>query len=477
MPNLIPQPTQYIPLPGVFNLSPETAVTVAVADLQSLGELLAASLRTATGFPLPVRVGESGALHLALISDPDLGPEGYRLEVYPEGISLQAPHPTGLFYAIQTLRQLLPPESSPTIIQACQIRDQPTFRWRGVMLDVARHFFGMADLKRLIDLAAGYKCNVLHLHLSDDQGWRLAINAWPRLAEYGGSSASNGAPGGFYTQPEYQELVAYAQSRQMLLVPEIDMPGHTHAAIISYPELKGTTKSDELYTGAEVGFSSLAIHEKITYKFLAEVLGELATLTPGPYLHIGGDEAHSTPEPEYKTFIERLQPIVRSLGKTPIGWEEVGKADLDPATVVQYWWNADFASRAAAQGNPLIMSPARKVYLDIKYDPTIRLGQDWTQSYIDVRDSYDWDPLTILPEAKSDQILGIEALLWTETTATRDDVDFMIFPRLCAVAEVGWTPSGQRRWNDFRIRLSAHGPRLEALGVKFYRSPQIPWQA
>jgi hexosaminidase len=345
-----------------------------------------------------------------------------------------------------------------------------------MMLDVARHFFTVEEVRRLIDQMAFYKLNVLHLHLTDDQGWRLMIESWPRLAEHGGSTAANGDRGGYYSRNDYRGLITYAAERHVMIVPEVDMPGHTHAALASYPELKGTTKMSGLYTGTEVGFSSFDIHEEITYRFLEQVIAEMAALTPGPYFHIGGDEAHSTPDAEYVYFVERVQAIVREAGKACVGWEEVAKGKLLPDTVVQYWWQKEWARQAAQAGNKLVMSPAARAYIDIKYDAGTRLGQDWTRNYIEVRDGYDWDPATMLDGAPEESILGVEAPLWTETIVTQDDLDFMTFPRLPGYAEIGWTPQAGRSWDDYRLRLAAHGPRMEAMGIQFYRSPQVGWE-
>ena len=221
-------------------------------------------------------------------SDPALGEEGYELTIAPDGVTITAAGPAGLFYGVQTLRQLLPPQieqataqAGPWTLPAGTIRDTPRFEWRGAMLDVARHFFGVADVKRYIDLLAYYKLNRLHLHLSDDQGWRIAINSWPNLAEYGGSTQVGGGAGGYYTQAEYADIVAYAQQRYIMIIPEIDLPGHTNAALASYAELNCNDVAPPLYTGTEVGFSSLCADKAITYTFVDDVMRELAALTPG----------------------------------------------------------------------------------------------------------------------------------------------------------------------------------------------------
>ena len=404
----------------------------------------------------------------------ELGPEGYRLEVRDGRARIEAGGDAGQFYAEQTLRALSRGGTPPDVT----IADRPRYAWRGAMLDVARHFFGVDDVRRFIDHLATYKLNVLHLHLSDDQGWRIAIDGWPKLAEVGGQGAVGGDPGGFYTQDDYRAIVRYAAARHVTVVPEIDTPGHVQAALASYPELAGDRPADP-YTGTDVGFSSLDAHDDRTYRFLGDVLSELAALTPGDFLHIGGDEAHSTARADYLAFMARVQPLVAAHGKRLVGWEEIASAPLEPGTVVQYWntmgeHGHDLARAAAGQDARLIMSPGDRVYLDMKYDASTPLGQDWA-GLVEVRDSYDWDPAALVDGVGEDAILGVEAPVWTETLRTFRDVETMLFPRLCAVAEVGWTPQARRGWDDFRRRLAAQAPRWDAAGVAYTRSPQVDW--
>jgi hexosaminidase len=401
-----------------------------------------------------------------------LGPEGYRLEVRGGEARIEADGDAGRFYAQETLRRLSAGGAPPDVT----IADRPRFGYRGVMLDVSRHFFSVADVCRVIDHAAAYKLNVLHLHLSDDQGWRLQIDAWPRLAPEGGRGAVGGDPGGFYTKDDYRAIVAYAADRFVTVVPEIDTPGHTHAALCTYPELAGGAAS-EPYTGTEVGFSSLDAHDELTYRFLDDVFGEVAALTPGPYLHIGGDEAHSTSRADYLAFMERVQPLVAKHGKRLVGWEEIASAPLAPGTLVQFWNTNnrqahDLLRAATAQGAQVILSPADRVYLDMKYDPSTPLGLSWA-GHVGVRDSYEWEPAALVDGVGEDAIAGVEAPLWSETLRTLRDVETMLFPRLCAAAEVAWTPPAQRDWADFRGRLAAEGERWDAAGIAYTRSPQV----
>jgi hexosaminidase len=398
-----------------------------------------------------------------------LGPEGYRLDVTGGAVRIEAEGDAGRFYAEQTLRSL----PAGAAARDVRIADRPRFTWRGLMLDVARHFFGVADVCRVIDHAAAYKLNVLHLHLSDDQGWRLAIDAWPRLAEHGGSTAVGGGPGGFYSHDDYRAIVRYAAERFVTVVPEIDTPGHVQAALAAYPELGGTEVA-ELYTGVEVGCSSLDVHADLTYRFLDDVFGTLAALTPGPFLHLGGDEANGTSPAGYQAFMARVQRIVAAHGKRVAGWEEIASAPLLDGAVVQYWNTSsrrghDLARAAAEQGAQLVMSPADRVYLDIKYDAAGPLGQDWA-GYVELRDSYEWDPATLVDGVGEEAVLGVEAPLWTETIATLADIETMLFPRLCAAAEVAWSPARRRDWDDFRVRVAAEAPRWARDGTAYHRS-------
>jgi hexosaminidase len=261
-----------------------------------------------------------------------------------------------------------------------------------------------------------------------------------------------------------------------MVIPEIDMPGHTHAALASYPELNCTGVAPAPRTDIEVGYSSLCLTQEnqATSRFVDDVIREIAALTPGPYIHIGGDEATITSPDDYVRFVEQVQAIVQSHGKQMIGWEEIGQVKLLPSSVAQHW-NSDLAQKAAQQGAKVIMSPASKAYLDMKYSPSTTLGQNWA-AYIELKDAYSWDPATQVAGVAESQVLGLEAPLWTETLTTMADLEFMAFPRLPGYAEIGWTPAAGRSWEAYRTRLGRHGPRLAAMGVHFYRSAQVAWQ-
>lgn len=482
MKNLIPKPVSVIPAEGAFELTIHAQIFVdsANAEVNTIGQFLATQLKAATGFGILVNM-EDGAVpdgNITLkvnVADSVLGGEGYQLTISPQGIEIAAHQAAGIFYGVQTLLQLIPVEAETQNIPCKVIRDHPRFGWRGTMLDVSRHFFGVEDIKHYIDLLASYKINVLHLHLSDDQGWRIEIKSWPNLTAHGGSSAINGDLGGFYTQAQYTEIVAYAQSRYITIIPEIDLPGHTNAALASYPELNCDGVAPDLYTGAEVGFSSLCIDKEITYQFVDDVVRELAAITPGPYIHIGGDEARSTPKDAFIRFIKRAEEIVKSHGKEIIAWEEAVQSELSPDSVLQYWTDIKNAELAVEKGMHLIMSPAPRTYLDMKYDQESPLGLDWA-GIVSVEKAYTWDPATEVEGLAESAILGVEAPLWSETLLTMADVEFMTFPRLPGIAEIGWSPSDGRSWDEYRKRLAAQGPRWSAIGINFYRSPEISWE-
>jgi hexosaminidase len=484
--SVVPVPAWSVPAPGVTYRITDATTIFAAPGAGGTADYLAQKLRGSTGFPLPVQAtpGTRG-IQLMLTGAPELvGEQGYQLEVTPMAIVIRAHQPAGLFHGVQTLRQLLPVAAESSTVQpgpwpvpGGTIVDFPRFGHRGAMLDVARHFFNVAQVKRYIDQLVLYKVNFLHLHLSDDQGWRIAIDSWPRLTTVGGRTAVGGNPGGFYTKSDYTEIVTYAAARHVTIVPEIDMPGHTNAALASYPELNCNGLAPRPYTGMKVGFSTLCVSQPRTYKFVDDVVREIASLTPGPYFHIGGDEAKSTTEADYTTFVNRAQAIVAAHGKTVVGWHDVVYSDELPSTVMQYWVTArthPALAGAASRGTKVIMSPANRAYLDMKYHSSTRLGLKWAGS-IEVQAAYDWDPATQVEGIGETSILGIEAPLWSETTRTSADIEYLAFPRLPALMELAWSPQATHSWTSFRQRLGAQGPRWRVMGLNFYRSGQVPW--
>jgi hexosaminidase len=333
---------------------------------------------------------------------------------------------------------------------------------RKAHFDVARHFFGVPDVLRYIDILALYKLNRLHLHLTDDQGWRIEIPGWPRLTEIGGSTQVGGKSGGYYTQAQYKQIVDYARERFITVVPEIDMPGHVNAAMASYPELNCDSIAPPLYTGIEVGFSVLCVDKELTYKFIGDVVAAVGSMTPGDYYHMGGDEVKKLGRERYNQFVERMQKIIEANGKRMIGWSEVAMANL-PGSVIVQSWIPDSAHIAAARGSKVILSPASRIYLDMQYDSTTPIGLHWA-AYVNLEQAYSWEPAQFNPKLPEGSILGLEAPLWTETIGTMADVEYMVLPRLSATAELAWSEPARRSWPLFNARVTAHHRRWTALG-------------
>lgn len=459
------------------------------------------------------------AVRLAAV--PGLGREGYELVVSPTGIRLTAPEPAGIFYGLQTLRQLLPPDrerpgfrfaanlrAEQTTLPACTIRDGPRFGWRGMMLDVSRSFFTKAYVKRFIDQMARYKFNVFHWHLSDDQGWRIEIKSLPRLTQAGAFRAPRTGPwnsrenpipgepqtyGGFYTQDDIREVVRYAADRQIMIVPEIDMPGHMLAAISTYPNLTCSGKKVPIYPNGKfykVEDNNLNPCNDSTYLFVDKVLTEVAALFPGPYLHIGGDEAYKgfwatceackpvmaanglkTVEELQSYFIRRVEKIVQSKGKRLIGWDEILEGGLAPNATVMSWRGMRGGIEAARQGHPVIMTPFQNCYLDLyQGDPS---AEPSTYNLCRLSNSYAFEPVP--DSVRAELILGGQANLWTESVSTERHAEYMVWPRAFAIAEVLWSPKSTRNWADFVRRVEGQFPRFDAAGVNYSRSYQNPF--
>jgi hexosaminidase len=500
--SIIPAPVSIIEQQGSFTLDGNTKIIsgAEASEIYLVTEYFKSEMYTLTGLQLGSS-DEVGENSIVFELNPALGDEAYTLDISKGKVILTGGSPAGLFFGVQTFKQLVPAfgdqKMSPSnkyVLPAGKIEDRPEYAYRGMMLDVARHFFPVADVKHLIDLLAMYKINFLHLHLSDDQGWRIEIKSWPLLTTIGGSTQVGGGPGGFYTQEDYKDIVKYAQAKFITIVPEIDMPGHTNSALAAYGVLNpGITVPEEgalrydrsslgvdgeatpLYTGTEVGFSTLDTNKPVTYQFVEDVVRELAEITPGPYIHIGGDESHVTSMEDYIPFIEKAQDIVTKYGKKSMGWDEVAHAKLSPSTVAQYWSKAENAVLAIEQGSKVLISPAVKAYLDMKYDSTTQIGYTWA-ALIELDDAYNWDPTELDPQIKREHILGVEAPLWAETLRSRSDMEFLTFPRLPAIAEIAWTPKELRSWESFSLRINRHGKMWDAMGLNFYKSPKVNWE-
>jgi len=504
--HIIPKPKTVKATGGTFQLRNNTRIIVNKEDegLNHSVTFLQNIVSNSTGFQLNKvtdRNIKNNIISLNVDANMDIEEEGYVLQIDKNKISINAKTAAGVFNGVQTLRQLMPTEIEGAnaarnvrwLIPTGTIEDAPVYAYRGAMLDVSRHFFPVEDVKHFIDQIAKYKINHLHLHLSDDQGWRIEIKSWPLLTTIGGSTEVGGGEGGYYTQEQYKDIVAYAKSRFVTIVPEIDMPGHTNSALAAYGVLNpGITVPEDgsrvvdrkalgveedadatpLYTGMKVGFSTLDTNKEITYKFVDDVIRELAELTPGPYIHIGGDESHVTEMEDYIPFIERAQEIVSKYGKKTIGWDEVAHAQLKPTSVAQFWAKEENAKMAAEQGAKVLMSPSKFAYLDMQYDTTTQWGLHWA-AYIEVDDAYNWEPTELVEGVGKDQILGVEAPLWTETITNRMELEYMVFPRITAIAEIGWTPKEQRNWESYKTRLNQHARRWDLMGINYYKSPRL----
>jgi len=488
--SIIPKPVSVTANGETFSLTRNAGIYFQGSSDKSeaVAHFLAELLRPATGFSLSVNeakgtLSNRGILLSLSDADTSLGDEGYVLETTKKLVKISANTPAGLLNGIQTFRQLLPAEIEMSdkqdvdwIVAGGIITDFPVYSYRGAMLDVTRHFLSVDDVKRYIDLISAYKINMLHLHLSDDQGWRIEIKSWPNLTAYGSKTQVGGGEGGFFTQDQYKDIVRYAAVRNVTIIPEIDMPSHTNAALASYPELNTDGKAPELYTGIEVGFSTLDANKDITYQFVKDIFGELAVLTPGPYLHIGGDESHVTKKEDYIKFVDKVQDIVLTLGKTSIGWDEIATGTLRPGSIAQYWASAKNATSAVTQKAKLLMSPSSRAYIDMKYDRSTPkdIGYTWA-GLIEVDKAYNWDPALLVAGIGIENVIGVEAPLWTETVTTIKEAELLAFPRLPGIAEIGWTPVANRDWDEYKVRLGNHAKRFKAMNINYYPSSLVPW--
>lgn len=403
-----------------------------------------------------------------------LGDEGYLLDITSDGVSIQAAGEAGLFYGIQSLSQLLPvslangiPAPENILLPQLHVKDVPKYSWRGNMIDLARSFFGVDYLKRHMDRMALYKLNRLHLHLTDDQGWRLELKSKPLLSQIGGQGAVKNGRAGFLTTEDYIELQAYAKERHIIIIPEIDLPGHIYAALVAYPELNcdGLTNLTPKmatppahYDGYEVGWSKLCLTNPEIYDFVAEVLKEVSEMTEGPWVHIGGDEID---DELYETFVVKADAMVRSYGKIPIGWEEMSKADVSKEFISQRW-NGKTAPKYPSK---VIESICTSFYFDHANVAGQEQTNNWCQkSGVSLEDVYHFND-------QYDEIIGVEAPVWTELVVTDAMMDNRLWPRLMAVAEIGWSAT-HNDFNDFISRLKAHESRLKALNIAYYPFPE-----
>ena len=535
VPGIVPKPVAVTAGSGRFTLNRSARIVAApgagAAAERSIAGDLAAYLRPATGYPLPAVVGAPAPGDIVLkIGDPAAltaarRAEGYQLDTTASSVTIEAPTAHGLYNAVQTLRQLLPPwinsatvAPGPWTMPVVTISDYPRYQYRGVLLDIARHYEPPAAVEELIAQVAADKVNVLHLHLSDDQGFRLAIAGFPRLTSIGsaGSVGTGGRtedPGGFWTQAQYRAVVADAAAHFITLVPEVDSPGHNNAIIMSEygdagnPALPasphgincGQSSPPQWDYTEDVGYSAMCPDSPDTQAIMTAIIGQLTALTPGPYYDLGGDEVPASllSPAQYAHFVNTEAGIVGKRGKTVMGWADIaGPGTMPPpGSVAEYWQPAggdspgtETGREAVAKGMKVVMAPADHTYLDQKYVVTTRasipasLGMNWAcPAGCDVSSAYNWDPGSFVTGVTDRNVIGVEGDMWGETVPNMSDVDYMVFPRLLALAEVAWSPSAQRTassdaYRDFLRRLAAQGTRLQAARVNFYPSTEVAWQ-
>jgi hexosaminidase len=526
---LLPRPSSLRTAPGEFVLTDSASIRVGDPRLAATARLLQAALRPATGFALPTRdtaadgaaaagscdAADSAAASISLALEPGLGAESYRLTTGPDGAVIVGGDEAGVFYGGQALLELLPPAAYRRAevsgvrwaAPAVEVEDAPRFRWRGTMLDVARHFLAKREVLRLIDLMAVHRLNTLHLHLTDDQGWRIEILRYPRLATVGSwrresqvgagpTAGTDGRPhGGFYTQDDIREIVAYAGQRHITVVPEIDIPGHSQAAIAAYPQL-GIDPSAALQVHTRWGINPNVLGaEDSTIEFYRGVLDEVMDLFPGELIGLGGDEC---PKDAWREdartqelirerglgdekglqawFISSLSDHVAQRGRRVFGWDEMLEGRLPEGTVIASWRGMTGAVTAANRGFEVVSCPDLAVYLD--YRQSEREDEPIPVSIpLTLEDTYGFEPVPEgLDEEQAARVRGGQANLWTEHIDSPRMVDYYLFPRLCAIAEALWT-EGERDYAEFLPRLEAHLARLDALEVEYrpFDGPS-PWQ-
>ncbi len=519
---LLPRPVSVETHDGTpFTLHKNTRIVAIGQGADGPARYLAGILRPSTGYRLNV-VGQGwGPAPIVVEVGAGKAPaghadEGYTLTVEADRVLIGADTPNGALNGVQTLRQLFPQwVESDTVVSTAwtvpqvTISDYPRFAYRGMMLDVARSFYPMDEVKAYIDAAAQFKVNRLHLHLTDDQGWRIAVGTPddnPSGIDYGlltgisgGTAMTYNGNGqqmgtelgvtGFYTRADYAEIVRYAGENGMTVVPEIDLPGHTNAALHAIPQLNSAGAQPRPQPGeatvphngtGSVGYSSLDAGSDVTYEFVRNVLADIAEMTPGPYLHIGGDEAHVTSHADYTRMVDAFTETVASLGKTVVGWNEYAGTALPRDGAVVQFWNGDRNAVAGAvnnRGAKVILSPAAHTYVPQKQDARQPQGGTWACGGVCGLDRhYNWDPGTFIPNVTESSVLGVESALWGEFIRRVGQAQYYSYPRLIATAEAGWTPQAQRNYADFTTRLSAMGGRLTVQGTNFFPTADVPWR-
>jgi hexosaminidase len=509
-PAVVPTPQKLELREGQFTLRPTSSIHVDVRS-RDTGKLLAERLRVVTGYAMPVLIAapNNNTISISVMATGTEKPEGYTLETTESGVTIRAVDTGGALYGVMSLLQLLPPSSfSPTVVSnvnwvipSVSIEDYPRFPWRGLLLDVARHFYSVAEVERVMDLMALHKLNRLQLHLVDDQGWRLEITKHPRLTEVSAwrrgigfglnpmatsAYSKDGRYGGFYTHNDVRRLVQYAARLNITLVPEIEMPGHASGALAAYPEYSCHGGPYNIDVGGGVFDGVFCAGKETTFEFLEDVIDEVTQLFPSRYIHIGGDEVPKKNwqncaacqarmkalglknENELQSyFIHRVQSIITARDRTIMGWSEIREGGLAKNAALMDWIGG--GKEAAMQGHDVVMTPTGYCYLDYYQSTNTAQEPKAIGGYIPLEKVYSFEPVpSELPESMQGHILGAQGNLWTEYIASPKHVEYMLFPRACALAEVAWSAKAARNYEDFITRLKAHSRRLNELGV-FYR--------
>jgi hexosaminidase len=521
--NIIPEPVDLVKGKGTYALINNTIIDAA-PELQNVAEYLISKVKPATGFEFQISPNSAEAAISLMVNqtkDDEIGEEGYKLEINNQKVQISANSPAGLFYGVQTLLQLLPKEiESKTLVQGAQwilpavsVTDYPRFGWRGLMLDVSRHFFSKEYVLDYIDQMARYKYNRFHMHLTDDNGWRVEIKSLPKLTEVGawrvprvGKWDSFAPPGldekatdgGFYTQEDIKEIVAYAKSRFIEVLPEIDVPGHSMAALAAYPHLSVTKdKNVRVNPGSRFatwhGNGTFTMHVDNTlnptddkvYEFLDKVFTEIALLFPFEYIHMGGDECYKgywERDPQVRNFmrlkgikdadelqshfVKRVNQIINSKGKKMIGWDEILEGGLAEGAAVMSWRGTKGGVEAAHQKAKVVMSPAPMCYLDLcQGEPS---AEPPVYSTARLNQSYNWDPVP--DEVDPKYILGGQGNLWTEQIPNPAQIEYMTYPRAFALSEVFWSPKEKKDWNNFIPKVESHFERFDQAKINYARS-------
>lgn len=540
---IIPAPAQMTVSEGLFTIHPSTEIGYANESLKGMADLLSAEIEKLSGIKLAAASDKESNCIIFLdlvgpeefadlpgaygLSPKDGNPadESYSLSIQKENIYIKATALEGIYRGITSLKQLvgsnLEPKGEKIYLPLLEVKDSPRFAWRGLSLDVSRCFFDVDEVKQVIDMVSLYKMNVLHMHLTDNQGWRIEIKKYPELAKIGGQLPNNGRKGGYYTQEQFKDLVDYAKQRFITIIPEVDIPGHTAAVFATYPDFKNAVKFKTKVNIPGQAFNALDVDDPKAMRFTEDVITELAALAPGSYIHIGGDEAIGLPHDKFVRFVNKARELVRQTGKKMIGWQETARADISEGDVIQHWIHMkektgkkdekkentmpaaykeimslfmEFMKEApkdpglgVSKKAKVILSPSGYVYLDHKYlEPSADSTQTAEQERLGmaayekqtIQEMYDWDPMTFNPTVENPRkdVAGIEAAIWCETITNFKDLQFLVMPRLAGVAEKGWSKVENTHWDEYKVRLGAQAPLWEHADWNYFKSSLVDWK-